>query len=531
MNSTFPPHVDDEMLLRLLDEDLSDVEGRWAGSHLGDCNSCRSQLDDIRETLSEYEKFHEKVVKASLPPPPKPWARLELRPARRHFSWVAVASTPRNWLLAAAAITVIFLAVSRLQHPPAVKAAELLRKATRAERNAPVVKRTIRMQTRKYKFERPAHLSPPPSEVTNTSDATGIRQLLESAAYSWDDPLSAAAFSQWHDQLADKRDMVATFSNQGVLESYVIHTTTAASPIADASLTLRAADLHAVACTLRFRADETVEMIEIPSDTPSPSTSPERPWQPAIPSEPRSVPVRLAGPGDELLVMAALHRIEADLGEPVDVRREGPNVLVNASGVSPSRQEEIRSALAKIDVVRMQAGALQRYESTEVERRPPPQVDTANPLLAELQARAPDAVSTAEVGDQLIENTENMIERVYALRSLARRFRAEDVAQMTASETMMLNGMIRDHAAVIGTSSAAIRRRLAPVLPEITPTNPVDESWQDLAQGLLADARRLDQSLNATTNSDDLADRKLRAAQALNAIDQRLARLHTLLRP
>ena len=97
-----------------------------------------------------------------------------------------------------------------------------------------------------------------------------------------------------------------------------------------------------MACTLRFAA-ETVEMTELSEDPLQPRWHP-RPLRNPPLRPPRSRPRSRSAPptpADELLVIAALHRIGADLGEPVEVRREGPEVVVNVAGV------EARSARRK----------------------------------------------------------------------------------------------------------------------------------------------------------------------------------------
>ena len=539
MNST--SHAGDEVLLRFIDDDLAPAEAWAVGTHLSSCDSCRSQLDDLNETLSEYQQFHETVLKTKLPPPPLPWKPLDfravhLRSARsnspRLFASTARRASLSPWLAAAAALVAAYLGVNRLQHPPVVKAAELLNRAIRAEHAAPVRNRSIRIQTRRYHWDRPARLPAalPRTKAVNSQDVSGIRLLLESASYSLDDPLSAGAFSRWHDGLPEKQDQVAVLAAPGVPESYVIHTTTTASPISDASLTLRATDLHAVSCTLRFAA-ETVEMTEIADESPAPHSMPEQPLWPELAPAPSVSPVPVAGPRDELMVIAMLHRINADLGEPVAVRRSGPNVVVNVTGLDPRRQEEVKKALANVDAVRLVTNEEERDGTTGSQRRPPPQVDIANPLLAELQAAAADTSSTGEIGDQIVEYTESIIDRVYAVRALARKFGPDEVSQLSVAENALLSGLVRDHLAVIAAATVGMEHRLGPILPKTSAVPELhNDSWQTLADALLADARELDQVLNAAALPVDVAERKRRAAQALANIDQRIARIRAILR-
>jgi hypothetical protein len=51
---------------------------------------------------------------------------------------------------------------------------------------------------------------------------------------------------------------------------------------------------------------------------------------------------------DEVLVVAALRRIGADLGDPVRATVEGGKISVSGVGLAPAREVEIREALASI---------------------------------------------------------------------------------------------------------------------------------------------------------------------------------------
>ena len=523
MNSTAGQHPDGEVLLRLLDDDVSSAEARLIDGHLAACFVCRTEFEELKAASSEYLQFHETVLKPALPPPPRDWDRLELRSTRRRafpFAW-------QPWLAAAAAAAVIILVVLRFERAPAVKAAELLRKATAREHAAAARPRAIRIQTRRHKWNRPARLG----NTQSAPEAAALRQLFESAGYNWEDPLSADAFARWHDRLPTKRDQVETTSGHSAGESYVIRTTTNANPITGASLTLRATDLHAVACTLRFGVTETVEMTEVAGEMAAPPPAPAAPAAaPVVQPRPPVIAPGAASPGDELLVIAALHRIGADLGEPIDVRREGEHVLVNASGLGPQRQEQIRAALSGIPVARFQVGDVARPATAEVERRPVRQVDTANSLFSELETASPDAPSTAALSDQAVASMETVLERAYALRALARRYPVEIAARLSPGERAILNGIARDHLESAASPVAVIAGMLAPILPRAAPgLEPGGGPWQEIAEAMPDDARRLDQALNAPAAPGGTEGRKLRAAQALADLNSRLARLRALL--
>jgi len=521
MSSTLTPHPPNESLLRLVDDDLPAPERQMVERHLGACGACRRELEEVRQALQDYLQFHESVLKTALPPAPSEWERLDRlaaeMPARarraRLLSWA-----PRGWLAAAAAIAAVFLMVRLVNQAPRVSAAELLHKAVLAEKASPARARSIRIKTRTLKWDRPARIRENAAQVAG--DASAIRRLLESAGYGWEDPLSADAYGRWHDHLARKRDWVEAVSGVSV-----IHTTTEANPISDASLTLNG--LHAVACTLRFGTSETLEMTEIQGAEPAVAESTPAPGAPTILPPPSTVVDRVAGPGEELQVIAALHRIGADLGEPIDVKREGANMVVRMTGLGAQREADVRTALAGLAAVQLQVGKFENLEGRESPRHPAVQVDTANPLLDELRAASPDGATAAEMADQLTDHTESILERVYALRGLARRFPSEVTARMSPSELAAMDGIVRDHAGAIAAARSAIERLVKPILPGRGPAPPVPATtWQEAAQALVDDARRLDEALNAATASGELRERKLRAEEALAHMERFLPRLH-----
>jgi len=525
MNSTLTPHPDLELLLRLLDDDLSLDEKETIASHLASCGPCRRELDEVREALTDYQHFHNDVLKPAIPPPPKPWQRLSVlagQPEQASRTRV-ISFTPWRWLAAAAAVMAAILVVRRMDHTPQVSAAELLRKAVAAEQAAPAHRHSIHIRSRRHQLDRPARL---PNDARGTSaDADGLRQLLESAGYGWENPLSADTYQRWHDGLAEKHDQVQSSS-----AAYVVRTTTGTNAITNASLTL-GTDLHPVACTLQFGATDTVELSEIQdADQPAPlhpvSPTADPDAHPALPVTP-SVP---AGPAEELRVIVALHRIGADLGEPIDVRREGASVLVNVTGLTAQRQSEVKSTLSGLPSVKLQFAEFSHREDREQSHRPAPQVDTANPLLSELQDKLQNGVTLADVEEQLTDSTENLIARAYALRGLVRRFPGETIAHWTAADSAALNGLVQDHASAMAASTQTVERLLKPVLPPVSAVPATNSTWDDTAQSVLTDSRRLDEALNAPSSGDPSA-RKAAIARALSNLDQRLNRVRTLIQP
>ena len=51
---------------------------------------------------------------------------------------------------------------------------------------------------------------------------------------------------------------------------------------------------------------------------------------------------------DELRVLAALHKVGADLGDPVEVARGAGEIVVSGVGIAPERQQEIQQVLSSM---------------------------------------------------------------------------------------------------------------------------------------------------------------------------------------
>lgn len=504
MNST-TPHLSPEALLRIVDELPSDAE---SDAHLDSCSECRDRLSAFAQTVRDYERFHKSTLKRSLPAPPSQWERLDFPPIRRS------PMRPARWLLAAAAaIAVLFIGVRLFEPTPTVRAAELLRKASAVEQAVPSSHRRIRIRTNSRVLDRDA--SPGPG--AESRDASVLHALFDSAGYSWDNPLSAQAFSRWRASVGDTQDQVE--ENSGV---YVVRTSVQLGPLSDAALSLRTADLHVFACTLRFRSGgEIVQVTELPVATQSPPEAVPAPGQKRL----MLVPAKAPSAGDEVRVIAALHGIGADLGEPLEVERNGAVIVVRVTGLDEHRHEEIRKALSGLSLVLLQFEAV---TSNDLKAPTPDKLaaaaDIPNPLIADIVNQLGGNVSISDFRDELINAADRAAERAFALRALARRFPQNATASLSGEESAMLGGILRDHAGSLTNAIQEIRRMVAPILLNPPPSGPESGgNWQTLADGLPVAVDRLDRLLNGATDSSDT--RKAQIVQSMADLSQQVTEL------
>ena len=323
------------------------------------------------------------------------------------------------------------------------------------------------------------------------------------AKYDWDDPLSARSYQAWRNQLADKRDEVTRESG-----GYRVRTITGSSELVAASLTLRTPDLSPVEERFEFRDREWVEISEIADVSATPNVDGSRIFDPAARPKknetsaalPASVPAMSApaGIGDELHVFASLHQMGADLGDPIEVTRTGGMVVVGGVGIDQHLRQEINDALGADPHVTVRFS-----DSSPLVARPERSVapDTAvNPDLRQLQARMADQaggrVRFDELAAEVLDLSDNMMARAYALRRLAEHFPPESELSLSAADLQQLQSMRQEHTAVLRQRAADIDRLLRPMLVSVTGTPPQSLAIsQTTAEDLFQSARQVEKLL------------------------------------
>ena len=496
-------HRDDELLLRLADGELEPKEAGRAQAHLKACWRCRTRFEDLQTSIADYTRYRETVMKPLLPPPPQPWSSLrgQLRkvdadtaPARR---WPVHRVSP-GWLAAAAAL-LVGMVVYRFWREPVVSAAEILRKASAAEAG-PSARRRIRIRTRSRTLVRARSLHG--KGATASQDGMAELQALFAAAnFSWEEPLSARSFEAWHGRLSDKVDSVNILGDPGNGRLYEIRTVTQASKLADAELTVRAADWQPVHEVLQFDTGERVEISEMedaPADLGPPVSVAARPTP-----ERAQVAERTASAGDELRVIDALHRIGADLGEPIEVTRTtGRGVQVAASGLDPGRKEQLRAILAGLPWVTLLFDEPQQTVSGDKEDQRRERRSSTAPvstLQLQLQSYLGGAAALQKFTDGILDASDGAMARAHALRNLAERFPRDQEQTMSTADRSLLLTLRREHAGALKELARQMVQLLQPVLPvpeRSHATVPRADSWQESTRDVLESTRQVDRLLN-----------------------------------
>jgi anti-sigma factor RsiW len=513
-------HPEEISLVRYLDADLPAREAGKVASHLESCSQCRAAFEALQSTVADCASYRRNVL-AAMPAPPAEW-----RDLYRDFSRIdeslahepllvrlarplVHAGAPR-WAMAAVLAMLVVLGVFyQLRQAPSVQAATLLKRAiATAEAKARPVHR-IRVRTGNLDFTR---VIGPQAPLTSAAAGPSFEALVKIGAlfsqahYPWNDPLSARSFEQWREQQVHTTDEVST-----VAAGYRIRTVAREGEIAEASITFEASDLTPVDERIEFRDNEWVELTDIAESTTESGgiTAAPRVEVPVRAAELPSRPAAFApGPSasisDELQVLSALHEVEADLGDPIEVSLANGKVLVSGrAGLLPGRQQKIQAALANMPLVEMQFDSLQPAAI-------PPQAalssagGSANPRPV-IQSRVEKQLGGRAAFDrfsaQILDSDEDAMKRVYALHTLAQKFPADTESQLNAKDRELLTTLSREHAAVLSQKVSTLESLLLPTLSSLGGTAALvhaapHAAWQSAVEDLFRSSTRVDKSVS-----------------------------------
>jgi len=201
-----------------------------------------------------------------------------------------------------------------------------------------------------------------------------------------------------------------------------------------------------------------------------------------------------------LQVVAALHQLGADLGDPLEISREGGQVLVSGVGIPPQRQQQIHGLLDRLPhvVVRFDDPAFPAG-ATPVQSEPAAR-DAAGPEKSTYPARIEERLGGRpqfeRFSSSVLDWTDSAMTRGYALRRLAQQFSAAAEDQMTADDRRTLRKLGREHLAAFNKDAQRVANTVKPVLTGVgagtaqIEARPVSTTWQAASEDLLTSARR-----------------------------------------
>jgi hypothetical protein len=581
-------HLENGDLLRYLDGELPRRKARLVRQHLEACWQCRTELASLETTVADCVDYRKHVLGACLPAPPQPWKDLSrefdrigefdpidvelageslvarLIKAARLINLLTLRAVkpPAKWAAACAALVVVAaIAFYQLRQTPSVQAAALLKRAVAVSESRPHTLRRVRITTPTRQITRVIGVGLGPSNQAELS------AMFREAKYNFEDPLSARSYMDWRDHLASKQDSVNTIPNRqsgkvpagelplGELPAdqgtYEIKTTTDDGSLVAATLKLRMTDYEPLEGRFEFRNRDWVEMTELVDQQTLPAsriagTTGGTPRQPGVPPAFIANPaganrpagmnpagMKPAAMSQELQVVEALHQVGADLGDPVEISREGRQLLVSGTGIPPKLQAQLHAVLDTLpNVVVRFADPAFPASNPPVQSEPAPTRDAAGPENRQLQARIEERLGGRpqfeRFSGQLLDWTDSAMARAYALRRLAQEFPAEAERQMTAADRRVLHNLGREHLAVFARETARIETTLTPILTGLGAALVKAEghpatAWQTAADELLAAARRVESllaaALGAVSSDKAVVSSDKAAASSDNARD------------
>ena len=253
--------------------------------------------------------------------------------------------------------------------------------------------------------------------------------------------------------------------------------------------------------TVVLKTLERSERVDVPPQVSTPAETAEH-LPDASTSKPqvaRSVSEPAVTADDELSVIAALHRVGADLGEPIEVIREKHAIIVNAAGLDSARVEQLRAALSPIAGVTLHLAPRSASPALVESHAPAVESGQKSPFESQFARQFHDRQALQKFIDETLQSSDAMMDRAHALRALADRFPAKVVAQMSPRSVALLTSIREEHAAALADRLAAIHLSMKPVLPSISApqTREAAGNWQERTNQLFNSAQRVDRLLGA----------------------------------
>jgi len=414
----------------------------------------------------------------------------------------------------------------RYRITPSVQASELLHKAMIASDTRPVKPHLLRIRTRSSSVTR--RTGPDQALPANAGDRetlNSLKTLFHNANYNWDDPLSARAYSAWRDQLSAKHDQVTEER-----DSYRIRTEAESGDLLEASLQLSTQDLQPKEGRFAFRNSDWVEITAMPEESePVASVIPAAPEARAtLPKLSTGIAASLPAPtaGDELGVLVALHELGADLGDPVEVSRNDREIVVSGVGIAPERRQAIQQALGSL------ANVAVRFTESAPAGGPPQPVapeTAAGSDIPQVQSRIAEQMGGRahfdELAAQVLDRSEPLMARAYALRRLQEKFPATLEAQLSPEDLATLRRLQREHTAALRQQTRELEQTLKPALKS-TPSGQafgLSGALQPATEELFQSARRVEKLLAVVFGAaapDDAMHTTQLPAQLMSAVSE-----------
>jgi anti-sigma factor RsiW len=558
-------HISLRLLLLHLDGELSLSEMREADEHLSVCEACRGAMERFREDLDLIAEARARVSFQSSSPEWPPMANL-LASAERPASAFMLRLRFGGALSAAAGILIAI--VLFWTQPATVSAKEILSRIERADDvrvtlgTDSIIRQTVRVVRRERKTSQvvtgeieswkspKSALSIPKGEESTLEDLAG---RYRSNGLDMKRPLSQRSYAGWA-QLAGSPPTVSTQQNEIRLavsarpEARFTGFETAELRVDPATWLVKSMKIEFQDCSLELSELNfaVLKRTQVPLDIlarlepPSDPRPPEKtfvsakaakavpPPEPMFSDRSSVLASRISVAEVELGVTVVLHRLGADLGEPIEVVRTDATLTVDVSQVSPERKERLTDALHGLSSVEVQSESKPMTEGATQRILPPARA--SSPPDDRLTKWFGGGDMQERFARTAIESSTALLSRWFAVAALAHQWPTDREAQLSETSKRDLTTILGDHATAMRelVFNLDVQFKVLARAFSVAPTPPTafhGGDWRSASTRGLPKAKELDRlirSLLTSTSAPSSVD------QALPAIMQHLADLEPI---
>jgi hypothetical protein len=570
-------HLTHQQMLAYLDGELSKSETSRAAEHLHACWTCRIEMERLESDIAVILDAQNESFAPAIPPPSGAWPSFEVLLARRLPTapqplWMRFGNafrtvfTPLRGAVLAGLVAGVALFVYLKVETKPVSAKEVLHSVQAADRqrtsiaDGQVIRQRVHVSRKAHGQSQTqvglidAWKSPKASVWQNPDDTSAVVALKEeykAHGVPMDLPLSESSFEAWGKVAGGDPSVTKQGGNLDLSFASVSDASTQTG--ASVSLRIRPGTWHVEQMTLEF-SDASFEVTEDHFSVVPTSAVPPILLAELEPGPQLSVPATTHPVSDAMMtaihlpqmnldqvqldVLMTLHRLHADLGEPVTVTHSSRRVEVGVWQLPPDRQREIREALlGEAGVAIQTAPPVQRplvaasappvlSQSSALARITVPSVDEDQRLVKFFGSPEKEQTFTRDA----LEKSTAVLAHLYALRNLQAQFPPEREATLSPAAQTQLASIIQDHATSVSSALSDLQSQLAPLngafhvaaTSSASASEAYESRWQDASLDALGTARSADHLLrDVLTTSDTVTAPDV----ALPELQQKLERL------
>ncbi len=442
-------HISDETLADLISGELGSLRTVRARAHMSRCWQCRARREELEKAALLVVEYSKRNLASCMPLDPRYrqsfLARVQdetgakPRPVIRWPRLIPLVRTLSKTMSPVFAsvivIAVAFMALFWIWKGPVtpVSASELLHRAEISdrqhigERTTGVLYQQVAVKSGQATFRHSIYRDLSGRRkmhaITLSASEQVVQQKLETAGVAWDQPLSAAAYKEWHDRQNKPLDEVRRAGSSQL----ILTTKLDGGEIAQESLTVRADDFHPIKRIVEMRNQEIIEIAELDFAVLGWNAVNQALFEPlAEPSVgigvsalsthevlPRALPSAMQVDIAELAARSVLNQLNSDVQDQVRVSHTESGVVVKGIIGTDERKREIISRLNQIAYVRAEILSTEEMQAHPANTFPQPstggeaaQLYTASPQLAPLAAYLQERDLPA---DQLSETSKHLL--------------------------------------------------------------------------------------------------------------------------